>query len=342
VRFASECLGFSNVPEDATVALATGGSGVPQGPSWKARVPRDAGAGWDFEDVRDHYLSELFGHDPAELRATDPERYLTVSRVVTGELMAATFAEWRRAGSRCAGGLVWFYKDLWPGAGWGLIDSEGVPKAPYWYLRRTLQPVAFVITDEGLNGLCLHAVNDTAEPLEAELSVAVDSFAGGRRREAGGSIVVPPRDVTPLNLNAVFGSFLDLNYAYRFGPPQHDIVSVLARDSGTGSVLARLVYLPRPRDLPLDEDAGLRATVVDVRDGAAVLEITAERLAYAVRVASPAHVVPGDNYFSLAPGAQRTLPVEAPGGRLPAHLTLQALNSRAACVVQLAGARPGR
>ena len=58
--------------------------------------PRDDGAGWDFEDVRDHYLATLFGVDPVALRATDPDRYLALSRHVGGELLRAVFGEWRR------------------------------------------------------------------------------------------------------------------------------------------------------------------------------------------------------------------------------------------------------
>ena len=64
VRFTSECLGFSNVPSPRTCELVLDGNAAPQHPAWKARVPRDGGVGWDFEDVRDHYVATIFGVDP--------------------------------------------------------------------------------------------------------------------------------------------------------------------------------------------------------------------------------------------------------------------------------------
>ncbi|MDJ0930980.1 hypothetical protein [Breoghania sp.] len=78
-------------------------------------MPRDRRVGWDFEDVRDHYLKLLHGEDPAALPYGDPARYLDLSRIVTGEVMEATFAEWHRVASSCAGALVWTFQDLLPG-----------------------------------------------------------------------------------------------------------------------------------------------------------------------------------------------------------------------------------
>src|SRR5262249_25700874 len=73
VKFAPECLAFANVPEADTLgALAAGGLPAVHHPRWKQRVPRDTGAGWDFDDVRDFYLQHLFASDPVKLRCFDP------------------------------------------------------------------------------------------------------------------------------------------------------------------------------------------------------------------------------------------------------------------------------
>ncbi len=122
VRFTSECLAFSNVPCDRT--LADMGLPALHSPRWKARVPRDAGASWDFEDVREHYLRTVYDVDPPRLRYEQPERYLMLSRAVVAEVMSDVFAEWRRVGSSCNGGLVWQFQDLLPGAG-GASSTPG-------------------------------------------------------------------------------------------------------------------------------------------------------------------------------------------------------------------------
>jgi len=64
-----------NIPGDATLNAALPGV-RPGDAAWKARTPRDLGADWDFEDVRDHYLTRLHGVDPMAMRHEDPNRYL--------------------------------------------------------------------------------------------------------------------------------------------------------------------------------------------------------------------------------------------------------------------------
>ena len=241
------------------------------------------GAGWDFEDVRDHYVRLLFGVDPSELRARDVDRYLALGRVATGEAMLRTFAEWRRPGSSCRGGLVWFARDLSPGAGWGIIDSAGRPKAAYWYLKRAFAPVALVAVDEGLNGLWLHALNDTCEPIEAELRVAL--YRQGRLHGARAStpLTIPARGSRSVHADALFDGFLDLTYAYRFGPPGHDVVAATLRDRATGAILAAAHGFPCGLPIRTRQRARARGPRRADRDWIRLV-LQADRFAHAVAV----------------------------------------------------------
>ena len=310
VRFAAECLAFSNV------------SDAPTAPS---RVPRDAGADWDFEDVRDYYVERLFGIDPSELRTREPERYLALARVASGEAMLRTFAEWRRPGSTCRGGLVWFARDLWPGAGWGVIDSDGRPKAAYWYLKRACAPVALFTADEGLNGLWIHAVNDTAEPIEANLHIAI--YHDGVLRDAVSTgVSVPARGHHSVHADVLFNGFRDLTYAYRFGPPAHDVIAASLHDARTGRLRASACYFPGPLPAGQSGDVGLTVRPELGADGYALVLAT-KRFAHAVAI-DVEGFVPDDNYLNLEPGAPKTVGLRAVTSGMVPRGRASALNGR--------------
>jgi len=215
VRFASECLAFANVPDETPIAL--------RDPRWKERVPRDSGAEWDFEDVRDHYLARLHEVDPAALRASEPDRYLELSRQVTGEVMAAALTEWRRPGSSCRGALILMLRDLWPSPGWGVIDSDGRPKSALRALAPVLAPVAVLICDEGLNGLFIHVINDGPEELADTLEVEL--LGAGAPEVVKRDVVVEPHSTETVSLDALLNGFRDVGWVYRFGPPSIDSVT---------------------------------------------------------------------------------------------------------------------
>jgi beta-mannosidase len=340
IRFASECLAFANIPDSRSMAHLPGGRGTKvHDPSWKARTPRDLGAGWDFDDVRDHYTAHLYDVDVARLRYADHERYLALGRVVTGEVMAAVFSEWRRRRSPTSGGLVWFLRDLWPGAGWGVIDASGAPKAAWHYLRRALAPVAVSLSDEGGNGLGVHIVNDHARPFVGDLELTLYRFGEVQVARGARPVVVPPRSAIELNAGIVFDDFLDLSYSYRFGPPSHDVVVALLRAGDVkGKVLARAFHfvpaLPNAREM----DVGLQATAHHCAGDDYRLVVRTRKLAQAVCVELEGFD-PDDNYFHLAPGEERQLMLRPTSRKAPNDAprgTLRALNSEAVAMVAFA------
>jgi len=327
VRFATECLAFANVPETATLARMPGGESLRvTHPGWKARAPRDLGAGWDFEDVRDHYLETLFRVDPARLRHTDHERYLALSRVVTGEVMAAIFAEWRRGESNCAGGLVWFLRDLWAGAGWGLLDDRGVAKAAMHCLKRVLQPVNVSITDEGCNGLFVHVANEGAASLHAKFDIAAYNESAALVAHAQRDICVDARSTSSIPSVELFNSFLDLSGAYRFGPPPAQVVVARLRDTAD-RVLSESFHFPSGLSAQREDDIGLGAAVTGRFEGGIEFTIHTERLAQNVFIELAGYTAE-DNYFHLAPRRTRSVRLRAHAGGTARRGSVQALNSR--------------
>ena len=333
VRFAAECLAFANVPDEAALAPLSGHGGVAVGgTAWKAGVPRDAGAGWDFDDVRDHYLRLLFGVDPTALRATDPGRYLELSRAASAEIMAETFGEWRRPRSPCQGALVLWLKDLDPGAGWGVLDHRGEPKVAYRHLARALSPVAVWMTDEGLGGYDLHVANDRGQPWRGRLRVALYRDLSLLAEETVVPLELGPHDGWRGNVEAVLGRFVDVSWAYRFGPAAHDLVAVSLQrdDDGAGTEpISQAFRFPAGRPVVAEppERLGLAGRLSRDDGGERRLTVTSQRFADGVRVRVPGYV-PGDDAFGLEPGHARVLTLRATGcaGGDPADGTLTALN----------------
>ncbi|MBB4066388.1 glycoside hydrolase family 2 protein [Gellertiella hungarica] len=303
VRFSAESLAFAQVPAQRTLDVHLGAPAV-HDPRWKARVPRDRDASWDFEDTRDHYLKRLYGFDPARLRREDPARYLDFSRAVTGEVSEACFAEWRRSGSRCGGALVWTLSDFLPGPGWGVIDSTGEPKPVYHALKRAFRPLQVLLLDEGTNGIDVHVLHEGAAALTVDLELVclrqgAMPVVSGRRR-----LALEGRSIGKIPATDLFGAFFDTAYAFRFGPPSHDVTVARLRDPDTGRVLADAFHFPLGRTAALHA-ADLEASLVRDEEGWS-LRLAANRLAQSVHVECDLYRA-DDDWFHLAPGETRAV-----------------------------------
>lgn len=318
VRFAAECLAFANVPDPAGVeALLPDEPAdiVVHHPRWKAGVPRDAGTGWDFDDVRDHYLRELFGVDPVALRRYDHERYLELSRAASAEAMRAVFGEWRRAASPCGGGLVLWLRDLVPGAGWGLVDHSGAPKQALRALRNVLAPTAVWLTDEGLAGVGVHVANDGPEPLAATLRIAL--YADGERQvgEAREELRLDPHANVSLDLETMLGSFVDASWAYRFGPPAQDLIVASLEGAGAESEpISQATFFPAGRGSTRESAARLGLAAKARREGDVVaVEVSASRALHGARLEAPG-LVAADDHFTVEPDRPRAVRLRAASG----------------------------
>ena len=123
-----------------------------------------------------------------------------------------------------------------------------------------------------------------------------------------------------MHADALFEGFLDLTYAYRFGPPGHDVVAATLRDRATGAILAAAHGFPCGLPTGRDSALGLVARAEPIANGYALV-LQVDRFAHAVAVEAEGFV-PDDNFLHLEPGEPRrlVLSAEVPGQPLRASV----------------------
>ena len=328
VRFASECLAFSNIPEDETIESFIDYKELAvHHPLWKLGVPRDSGSGWDFEDIRDYYLNMIFDIDPFQLRASEMDRYIELSRITSGEAMYRLFSAWRRRKSFCNGGLIWFYRDLIPGSGWGIIDSLGNPKAPYYFLKRIFSSIAVFFFDEGLNGLLLYVSNESPYTISARIEVMLYRYDGILISQVEKKIIILEKNELEVNVEGLFGRFFDSNYSYRFGKRNIDFVFVRLVDMSPEFCIGRAFYFCE-KLLSSRNYISLTAVAKKSKNNSYELTLSNTKLfiqSIAIKVKG---FIPEDNFFHIEPGGVRTIMLEQkPGNSDIPHGTVKPANS---------------
>ena len=331
VRFSAESLGFANVPDIAPVALEPDAPAVVHRNDVE-RVPQEVGASWAFEGVRNHYTQALYGIDVAALRRDDPERFLAYARATSAEVMEATYAEWRRAGAPTRGALVWFLRDLFDGAGWGVIDARGAPKAAYYGLKRAFRPISVVLTDENLNGLAVSLINETAVERAVKLTLTCLRDGTTMVMHGAADLVLAPRRTFAVAATTLWGGFFDTTYAFRFGEPSHDVVVARLADGASGDLIAEAVHFPLGRG-HARHDLGLEAALERGTDGRWQIALSTRRFAQSIRIAVEGYRA-DENWLHLAPGSTRRIALAPSADTDAAPVgTVEALNGVGPCAI---------
>ncbi len=331
-RFASECLTFSIPPPQAEVTLLTATESGPDWSRYEARTPRDSGADWSFADTSDHYLESLFSVDARELRARYPALYLAATGIAVGEVMGRTLSAWRR-NERTTGALVLTLNDLEEGAGWGILDHHGRPKAPYYFLKRTWQPVSLWFRDRGTNGLWLGLHNDHPNPLTGRLKIELGRLDGRYLEENSLEVSVAPGSRAEWSVDALLGGFVDANWAYRFGPQTYEIaIATFTSESGQDPVTE--YFLLKETMLDPEQPNPAEIQVLDeVGTGEHHLHLSTDHFIDYLMLDFPDATV-SDNYFPLMPGRERAVRITPSTGSTTEGL-ITAFNGRVSTPVTL-------
>ncbi len=279
-QFIAECLAFSHVPEDASLYQFFNNEFMPaHHPSWKQGVPRDNGSGWDFADITDYYIEQLFGINPSQLRITEPQRYLDVCRATSCEVVERTMNILRANSAQGRAALVWYLHDLKTGAGWGYIDSLGVPKSAFYGLARASQPSTILFVDEGLEGLAVYLAHDGAAALNCQLEIALITAKGAIFERAIQPCQLTPNSLKRVSVDAFLGRFVDSSYAYRFGA-RGFVACVAKLIAENGQVIAQKTYADPAVMQDKHQDLTLTAHAQQKEKNRYVLTISSNRPAF--------------------------------------------------------------
>ncbi|MBC7785944.1 MAG: hypothetical protein H7Z18_00425 [Methylophilaceae bacterium] len=215
--FALECLAFSHVPEDQSLRTFYNGEVIPPlHPLWKEGVVRDVGSGWDFSDITDFYVEQLFDINVAQLRATDQQRYLNYCRDATAETVERTLSIFRSNSAQGRAALVWGLHYFKPDSGWGYIDTLRQPKSAIYALARIAQPATILFVNEGLEGLAIYCAHDGAAALNATLSFSLVTAKAQLFEHKVQAVSLPPQSISRFSVDFFLNRFVDSSYAYRF------------------------------------------------------------------------------------------------------------------------------
>lgn len=328
-----ECLPFAQIPEDQSLRKLWHGK-MPElhSPTWKNAVPRDPGSGWDFSDITDYYLQQLFGIDPIKLRSIDQERYIWLARATLVEVVETTMSIFRANAENGRAALVWNLHDFKSGAGWGYIDILGNPKSSFYALARASKPTTAVFVDEGLDGLAAYLVHDGETALDCRLKITLFTEDGRVLEENEQPKTLPPRSTQRVSVDYFLGRFVDSSYAYKFGPRQF-IACHLALYTKDGALIDQKTYAqPEVTHTP---SSNLELT-------ASAKQLSALEYEIIINTNQPAFYVvlniddflPSDNYFHLMPSITQRIVIKTQNPNAKLYGRVYALNSKNAFIVK--------
>lgn len=213
------------------------------------------------------YLTEMFDFP----KRFEDLPYLT--GIVQAECIKNATVHFRQNKGRCNGSVFWQFNDVWNCPSWSSVDFEGVPKALQYKAREFFAPVTVSCKKEKGRAV-IFAHNDTLK--EASLHLTLRLFKPDRIKEY--DIVLSPNSFKKVDEIAVNKrSVLQLCF-------NHEVITEI---------------FTTPSKL------GLKKANIESRLDGSTLTLKSDTFAYNIFIDSDE--IPGENYFSLTPGEEKTV-----------------------------------
>ncbi|MEP5807487.1 MAG: glycoside hydrolase family 2 protein, partial [Roseobacter sp.] len=150
-----------------------------------------------------------------------------------------------------------------------------------------------------------HVINDMDQ--SRDLLLTVTCLRDGATPVVSGQreMTLPAHSNQELAATDLFGAFFDTTYAYRFGPPAHDVTVARLTDPESEEIVAEAFHLPGGFETR-QWLAQLEFELQRVTDDLWVLSLTADKFLPSVHLRDE-NFRPSENWFHLGPNTHKVI-----------------------------------
>lgn len=281
-RFNSECITAGTPPlRSLRKFLAPADIADPQSPLWYFHTKDNP-----YTDLRQFDMQRV-GSEKLFGPLTDPAHFVARNEYVQYEFSRLIIESARRQKGYNQGLLFWMWNDCWPATGWSFADYYGAPKAAWYAMKRSFQPVIASIEDAG-DRYRFWVCNDRLTPVSGELHMRVQPWTGLARWSDRLIFSVPANssgvvhEIPKTSLPGLGGAVL---------------VCDLSEAGGLAHRAWHFNGLPSAMTPP---PARVELRWTSTEPGVTTLALTTDHYARVVTLETDANL--SDNYFDLLPG----------------------------------------
>lgn len=108
------------------------------------------------------------------------EELCYLSQLNQADALETAIQSHRKATGRCMGTLFWQLNDVWPGASWSVMESDGTPKAAFYKLHTLYAPDLLIPELDAHWFNVYYQRNDSLKAMNVKLNVEVKDFNGNK------------------------------------------------------------------------------------------------------------------------------------------------------------------